>query len=88
MKRKDPFRIKFCIMCGKRIPPTSDRQKLCSERCAKKRKVLHRRGLPAPYENCTEPPMQTYTLGEVNAEARAHGMSYGQYMLKRSRGEL
>ena len=80
--------IKFCIVCGKRIPSSSNRHKLCSKQCSDRRRVLHRHGLPAPYEFATEPPAQAYTLGEVNAEARRRGMSYGEYMDALSRGAV
>lgn len=83
-KRKNELAIKFCIVCGKRIPETSNRHKICSDRCARKRKNLHRRGMPAPYENAIESPAQAHTLAELNAEARKLGLTYGQYMQKRN----
>lgn len=78
-KRKRPG-VKFCIVCGRKIPECSNRHKICSERCAKKRKNLTRNGLPAPYEYATEPPITYYSLGEIQRRARAEGLSYGQYM--------
>ncbi len=79
-KRKRGAGVKFCIVCGKRIPECSNRHKICSDRCARKRKNLARQGLAAPYEYATEPPIASYTLGEIQKRAMAAGLSYGQYM--------
>ncbi len=76
--------IKFCIVCGRKIPANSMRRKLCSDRCTLKRKQLLRHGQVAPFESCAEPPLQSKTLGEINAEARKQHMTYGQYMAKLS----
>lgn len=75
--------IKFCIVCGKRIPENSPRHKICSNECRLKRRQFNKKGLPAPYENCTEPPAQAKPLSEINAEARRSGLSYGQFMAER-----
>ncbi len=72
--------VKFCIVCGKRIPENSSRHKICSNRCSLKRKLLSRKGQPAPYEYAKEPPIEAYSLGELQRRARAEGLSYGQYM--------
>lgn len=78
--RKRSTGIKFCIVCGRKIPENSNRHKLCSERCRLKRRYLARRGLPAPYEDAKEPPISAYSLGEIQKRAMAAGLSYGQYM--------
>ncbi len=80
MTKRKRAGVKFCIVCGRKIPECSNRHKICSERCAKKRKNLTRNGLPAPYEYATEPPITYYSLGEIQRRARAEGLSYGQYM--------
>ena len=79
-KRKRGAGVKFCIVCGKKIPECSNRHKICSERCARKRKNLTRKGMAAPYEYATEPPITYYSLGEIQKRAMAAGLSYGQYM--------
>ncbi len=79
-KRKRGTGAKFCIVCGRKIPESSNRHKICSERCARKRKNLARNGKPAPYEYASEPPITYYSLGEIQRRAMAEGLSYGQYM--------
>ena len=81
-KKKNSMSVKFCIVCGKRIPECSSRHKICSNRCARKRKNLARHGMAAPYEYATEPPIASYSLGELERRAAAVGLSYGQYMSK------
>ncbi len=81
-RRKNELGVKFCIVCGKRIPECSSRHKICSNRCARKRKNLARHGMAAPYEYAAEPPIASYTLGELNKRAADMGLSYGQYMGK------
>lgn len=81
-KRKREAGVKFCIVCGKRIPECSNRHKLCSRRCARKRKNLARQGMAAPYEYADEPPLASYSLGELERRAMEAGLSYGQYMSK------
>lgn len=71
---------KVCIVCGKLISEYSSRQKFCGSKCAARCRQLRRRGKPVPYENCTDLPVQGKTLGEISAEARAVGKTYGQYM--------
>ena len=73
-------KVKFCIVCGRKIPANSNRHKICGNYCAQRRKALHRQGLNAPYEFATKPPLQSQSLGEINAEARKCGLSYGQYV--------
>lgn len=79
-ERKKSRAVKFCIVCGKRIPEFSERHKICSERCALKRRRLSRSGQAAPYEFAKEPPIAAYSLGEIQRRARAAGMSYGAFM--------
>ena len=87
-KRKNEGAVKFCIVCGKKIPESSNRHKICGERCRLKRRYLARRGQAAPYEYATEPPIAAYSLGELQRRAREAGLSYGQYMSKLHAGGL
>lgn len=87
-KRKKGDAVKFCIVCGRKIPESSNRHKICSERCARKRKNLTRSGLAAPYEYAQEPPIAYYSLGELQKRAMAEGMSYGKYMSKLHSGGI
>lgn len=80
MTKRKSEGIKFCIVCGKRIPECSNRHKICSERCARRRKNLTRKGMAAPYEYAKEPPIAYYSLGEIQKRASAAGLSYGKYM--------
>lgn len=79
-QRKKSGAIKFCIVCGKRIPDMSSRHKICTERCARKRRNLSRNGQAAPFEFAKEPPIEAYSLGEIQRRASAAGMSYGAFM--------
>ena len=81
-KKNEQKTVKFCIVCGKRIPESSSRKKLCSVRCDRRRRAYTRQGKSAPYEHCTEPPLQARSLGELNAAAMAEGLSYGRYIQK------
>lgn len=87
-KRKREAGVKFCIVCGKRIPECSNRQKICSNHCARVRKNLAHRGMAAPYEYADEPPIESYSLGELQRRAMEAGLSYGQYMSKLHSGGL
>lgn len=72
---------KFCIVCGRRIPKTSERRKLCGIACEQSR----RRGY-APYIKMKAPPFDELT--QLQQKAQAQNMSYGQYMAaKYSRAE-
>lgn len=86
--RKRGAGVKFCIVCGKRIPENSPRHKLCSERCKLKRRYLLRRGMAAPYEYAKDPPIEAYSLGEIQKRAMDAGLSYGQYMSKLHSGGI
>lgn len=83
-KRKDKRQIKFCIVCGKRISENSNKRKICGHSCAVKRRYLARHGIRPSYENCSEPPIQAYSLYEINSKARESGLTYGQYVAKMS----
>lgn len=87
-KRKRGSGVKFCIVCGRKIPESSNRHKICSPACARKRKNLTRNGMAAPYEYASEPPMAYYSLGEIQRRAMAQGLSYGQYMSRLHSGGI
>ena len=86
-KRKNENAVKFCIVCGRRSPEDSSRKKICSKECDRRHRTYTRHGQPAPFEYCTEPPIQSHSLGEINAAAMAEGLSYGQYILKLHNGK-
>ena len=66
-------KVKFCIVCGRRIPALSLRRKICSEFCHSRYKCGY-----APYKNYKFPPYDDLT--ELQKKAHAAGMSYGKYM--------
>ena len=66
-------KLKFCVVCGRRIPSLSQRRVTCSDFCRAKKK----RGF-APYANYTVPPFADLT--EFQKEAQKKGMSYGKYV--------
>ena len=65
--------VKFCVVCGRRIPELSLRKITCSKACYVKKK-----GGYAPYLNCTEPPYEDLTA--LQQKAQKKNLSYGQYM--------
>ena len=66
-------KIKFCIVCGRRIPELSLSKKTCSEFCRRRCKCGY-----APYKDYTQPPFEDLT--SIQEEAAKRGMSYGKYM--------
>lgn len=66
-------KIKFCVVCGRRIPELSRRMVTCSKSCYKRKKSGY-----APYINYTSPPYEDIT--QLQQKAQAAGMSYGKYM--------
>lgn len=75
----DKEKIKFCVVCGRRIPELSMRKKTCGILCARKKKSGY-----APYINYDRPPYEDLT----NLQQMAHkaGMSYGKFMASRHIG--
>ena len=69
-------KIKFCVVCGRRIPELSRRKVTCGPLCRKRKKCGY-----APYAESTEPPYKDLT--SIQKEAQALGLSYGQYMAQR-----
>lgn len=66
-------KVKFCVVCGRRIPELSFRRRVCSDFCRARKKAGY-----APYINYTEPPFDDLT--EFQKEAQKKGMSYGKYV--------
>ena len=61
---------KTCLICLKPLP--KGRSKYCSDECFKKIKTVPK----------FTPTEKKSTIAEINAKARAEGLSYGQYMAK------
>ena len=70
---KKKYEIKFCVVCGRRIPELSRRKLTCSDYCKTRKKCGY-----APYIDFTEP--QYDDLATVQKKAREKGLSYGQYV--------
>ena len=71
MKRE----VKFCDVCGRRIPETSFRRRVCGEACRQRKKNGY-----APYKKFLHPPYDDLT--ELQKKAQKEGLSYGNYMAK------
>ena len=69
MKKK----VKFCVVCGRRIPELSVRRVTCSDFCSRRKKNGY-----APYINYKSPPFEDLT--NLQKKAQEAGMSYGKYM--------
>ena len=67
-------KVKNCIRCGKEFKPSCNAQKYCSV-CAS---VMYWRA---------KKKKEKQSLGSLNAEARAAGMSYGQYVALKQMGK-
>ena len=61
---------KTCVICYKVLP--KGRSKYCSDECFKQIKTVPK----------FTPTEKKSTIAEINAKARAEGLSYGQYMTK------
>ena len=66
-------KVKFCVVCGRRIPALSLRRRVCSDFCRNRKKSGY-----APYINYTCPPFSDVT--EIQLKAAEKGMSYGKYV--------
>ena len=74
-------KIKFCVVCGRKIPELSLRRRVCSDFCRRRKKSGY-----APYINYEKPPFEDLT--ELQQKAQAAGMSYGKYMSLFSKAEV
>jgi len=66
-------KIKFCVVCGRRIPELSRRKMTCGPFCRRRKKSGY-----APYINCERPPYEDLTT--LQKAAQEKGLSYGKYM--------
>ncbi len=66
-------KVKFCVVCGRRIPELSLRRRVCSDFCRRRKKSGY-----APYINYIKPPFEDLT--QLQKKAQENNMSYGQYM--------
>lgn len=80
---------KICVVCGKLFYPGGSNKKCCGMECARERERQknkeYRQRMEirkrAQSERQRLANLGEETIAEVNAKARAAGMSYGQYML-------
>ena len=73
-------KVKFCIVCGRRIPELSLRRKVCSDFCRRRYKSGY-----TPFINFKNPPFSELT--EMQMKASEKGMSYGQYVASLTNSE-
>lgn len=66
-------KIKFCVVCGRRIPELSRRKITCGPFCRKRKKCGY-----APYIDYKMPPYEDLT--GIQQKAQEAGLSYGKYM--------
>ena len=66
-------KVKFCVVCGRRIPEMSLRKVTCSEFCRARKKCGY-----APYRNYTKPPFDDLIM--LQQKAHSKGLSYGKYV--------
>ena len=66
---KPIYKLHKCERCGKEFRPEHPRQKYCSYGCRHPNRVIKVEA---------EEPMSE--LARINAESRAHGMRYGEYV--------
>lgn len=67
----------ICARCGKEVPHTGRSQKYCPD-CAKAAK--NERDRVRTFKPQTRLRCPGNALNDINAEARAHGMTYGKYV--------
>ena len=72
--------VKFCVVCGRRIPEISMRRKTCSDFCQRRKRCGY-----APYINYKKPPYEDLT--RLQQQAHEKGMSYGKYMAMKYKKE-
>lgn len=80
-RKKMKNEVKFCVVCGRKIPEISMRRKTCSNFCARRKK-----GGYAPYLFYKNPPYEDLT--SIQKKAQNASMSYGKYVAcTESRGD-
>ena len=67
------YYVKFCIVCGRRIPELSLRRRTCSDFCRSRYNCGY-----APYKRYSALPYDDLT--SIQEDAHKMGMSYGKYM--------
>ena len=67
-----------CVSCGRRIARTAPNRKYCRA-CAEKAKRAGRRGRLSARRLLSWRDLRGKSLARVDAEAKAFGLSYGQY---------
>lgn len=72
-KRMD--KLKWCKVCGRIIPYTSSRRRVCSDYCRSLSKMGH-----AAYEDA---PRISLSISETEKMARQQNTSYGKYVAAR-----
>lgn len=75
------YKIRKCDVCGKDFQPNSSNHRMCSPECKKKGQILSMREFRKAKK--TEKAKKRNLTKErinINAEARKHNMSYGQYV--------
>lgn len=77
--RKKPLEPKKCIICNKVFMPTSHKQKLCGSPECKRLRTRELDNIKVKKKYVPKPKTGP-TLAELAAEARAHGMNYGEYI--------
>lgn len=68
---KPVYKLRKCERCGKEYRPEHPKEKYCSEKCRHPNRVIKE-----------EPQKPMSELARLNAEARARGMRYGEYVAK------
>ena len=74
--------IKKCEMCGGSFPASRRSVKYCSDPCRKEANRKHAaERTKSPYEK-KEKEMKMDRISEINALARAEGLTYGKYVAR------
>ncbi len=82
---------RFCLICGKELPPR--RRSYCSDECRRKgimawQMEQHKEEYKKPKADVVEKPKKRgrpkkgQRIQDINALARAEGLTYGQYCAK------
>lgn len=76
--------IKNCIVCGTQFETDVHSKKTCSAECARLRRnmTMSRRERELREIKKKEKAIRKETLSDVNAKAKAIGLSYGEYVAR------
>ena len=74
--------IKICATCGKKFAPNHSSKVCCSPACQKEReRKMAREGWRSTGQTAAKKPRSTEKqIIDINAKAKAMGLSYGQYV--------